>query len=74
MDVAVGHQYEVIRINASCKDSYRQKLLAMGFTPGVRFCALKRAPFKGPIAIRLRGFMLSLRPLEFRCLDLKEVG
>lgn len=41
--------------------AYRRKLLSMGLTPGVEFEILRVAPLGDPVAIRVRGFDLSLR-------------
>lgn len=44
--------------------AYRDKLLSMGLTKGVRFTLLRAAPLGDPIEIDLRGFKLSLRKGE----------
>lgn len=44
--------------------AYRQKLLAMGLTPGVEFTVVRYAPLGDPVEIRVRGFALSLRKDE----------
>lgn len=41
-----------------------RKLAAMGFIPGVSFEVLRRAPLGDPIAIRIKGYNLSLRNEE----------
>ncbi len=43
---------------------YRQKLLAMGLTPGTEFTVVRYAPLGDPVEIRVRGFALSLRKDE----------
>lgn len=43
---------------------YRQKLLAMGLTPGTEFKIMRVAPLGDPIEIRVRGTDLSVRPDE----------
>ncbi|ALG67280.1 FeoA family protein [Beggiatoa leptomitoformis] len=43
---------------------YRQKLLAMGLTPGTAFTITRYAPIGDPIEIRVRDFALSLRKDE----------
>ena len=44
--------------------AYRQKLLAMGLTPGTEFQVLRIAPLGDPVEIRVRGTDLSLRSEE----------
>jgi ferrous iron transport protein A len=43
---------------------YRQKLLAMGLTPGTRLRVVRVAPLGDPVEIKVRGFSLSLRKDE----------
>lgn len=51
---------KISRASRSC----RQKLLAMGLTPGVRIRKERVAPLGDPIQFVLRGFHLSLRQKE----------
>ncbi|OAI19812.1 ferrous iron transporter B [Methylomonas lenta] len=50
---------------------YRQKLLAMGLTPGTEFKVIRVAPLGDPIEIRMRGTDLSLRMDEAAGLNIK---
>lgn len=43
---------------------YRQKLLAMGLTPGTHFVVNRIAPLGDPIELMVRGYGLSLRKGE----------
>lgn len=43
---------------------YRQRLMAMGLTPGVEFELTRVAPLGDPVEIRVRGFAMSLRKDE----------
>lgn len=52
--------------------AYRQKLLAMGLTPGVEFTVVRYAPLGDPVEIRVRGFALSLRKDEADALLVEE--
>ena len=53
--------------------SYRQKLLAMGLTPGTEFSVIRVAPLGDPVAIRVRGTDLSLRRAEVSALRIERV-
>lgn len=57
-----------LKVTGLSKDAanrpYRQKLLAMGLTPGTEFTITRLAPMGDPIEIRVRGFALSLRKAE----------
>ncbi|WP_237152646.1 FeoA family protein [Oryzibacter oryziterrae] len=52
---------------------YRQRLLAMGLTPGVEFAVRRRAPLGDPIEISVRNFTLTLRKNEAAILVLERV-
>ncbi|MEO1002463.1 MAG: FeoA family protein [Cyanobacteria bacterium J06638_7] len=43
---------------------YRQKLLAMGLTPGTEFSVTRHAPMGDPVELKVRGFSLMLRKQE----------
>jgi len=45
-------------------ESYRNRLMSLGLTPGTTFTVQHRAPLGDPIAILVRGFRLSLRQHE----------
>lgn len=44
--------------------AYRQRLLAMGLTPGVEFAVTRVAPLGDPVEITVRNFTLTLRKEE----------
>jgi ferrous iron transport protein A len=45
-------------------ESYRNRLMSLGLTPGTPFLVQHRAPLGDPVAILVRGFRLSLRVHE----------
>lgn len=51
------------------KGPFRQKLLAMGLTPGVTLKVLQVAPLGDPIQIAVRGYTLSLRKIDCQQLE-----
>ena len=51
---------------------YRQRLLAMGLTPGVVFGLKRMAPLGDPIEISVRNFTLTLRKGEASILELEK--
>lgn len=53
---------------------YRQKLLAMGLTPGTHFVVKRVAPLGDPIEIFVRGYSLSLRKNEASVLRVERVA
>lgn len=52
---------------------YRQKLLAMGLTPGTEFSVTRYAPMGDPVEIKVRGFSLSLRQAEANALLVEKI-
>lgn len=52
---------------------YRQKLLAMGLTPGTEFKIIRIAPLGDPVEIRVRGTDLSLRKEEVARLKIERL-
>jgi len=62
-DMNVGDRGRVAKYDHSLS-AYRQKLLAMGLTPGTEFQVLRVAPLGDPVEIRVRGTDLTLRREE----------
>jgi len=58
---------------ASGDRGYRQRLLAMGLTPGAVFSVRRRAPLGDPIEIAVRNFTLTLRRDEAAILQVERV-
>lgn len=52
---------------------FRQKLLAMGMTPGCKLTVMQIAPLGDPIEINLRGFLLCLRRHEAAAIEVEVV-
>ena len=59
-DLAVGDTGRVIGFESGAR-AYREKLLAMGLTPGTEFKLIRLAPLGDPVEIRVRGAAVSLR-------------
>lgn len=71
-DLSCGEHAKVMGF-APGQKSYRQKLLAMGLTPGTQFQLIRKAPLGDPIEIEVRGFSLSLRKSEAQQLKIERV-
>ncbi|OQW90709.1 MAG: ferrous iron transport protein A [Beggiatoa sp. IS2] len=71
-DMAVGETGKIIGFKKGSK-AYRQKLLAMGLTPGTEFKITRYAPMGDPVEIKIRGFSLSLRKEEADLLILEKI-
>lgn len=46
-----------------------ERLLEMGLTPGAAVTVIRRPLFRGPIQVRVRGAVLSLRPAEASAIE-----
>ena len=64
----VGEKGKVIGLSKANR-VYRQKLLAMGLTPGTHFIVNRVAPLGDPIELSIRGYGLSLRKREAAILE-----
>ncbi|MFV1883311.1 MAG: FeoA family protein [Balneola sp.] len=45
------------------------RILEMGITPGVQIQLLRKAPLGFPIEIKVRGYLLTLRESEAKCIE-----
>lgn len=72
-DLKIGDSGRVVGIEKSEK-AYRQKLLAMGLTPGTTFNIIRYAPMGDPVEIQVRGFALSLRKGEANALKVERIA
>lgn len=71
-DLHVGDIAHVVGFEKSFLP-YRQKMLAMGLTPGVEFTVIRIAPLGDPVEIRVRGTDLSLRQNEVAAIRIERV-
>ncbi|PLX69642.1 MAG: iron transporter FeoA [Denitrovibrio sp.] len=53
-----------IIISVHCEGELRQRINDMGLTPGAEVRIVGRAPLKDPVALKVRGFTISLRNNE----------
>lgn len=72
-DLRIGDQAKVVGIEKG-EQSYRQKLLSMGLTPGTGFSVTRYAPMGDPVEIKVRGFALSLRKGEAGALKVEKLS
>lgn len=56
------------------KNPIMLRLMEMGLVPGAPVRVLKRAPFGGPMEIRVGDYRLSIRRSEARHLDVDDAG
>jgi len=68
-ELPVGQRATVIAVRGEAE--VRRRLLEMGFCNGVEVEVLRRAPLGDPIEFRLRGYCLSLRDEQAKCVKVK---
>lgn len=61
----------------SCKvlnitGSQASRLLEMGITPGIDLKIIRSAPLGFPIEVKVRGYLLSLRESEAKCVEIED--
>lgn len=61
-DLAMGQSARIVAINAA--GELGRRIRDMGLVPGASIQVMGRAPLKDPVALRLKGFTLSLRNNE----------
>lgn len=71
-DLPPGSMGEIIGF-AEADQGYKDRLLAMGLTKGVRFTVVRVAPLGDPVELNVRGFALSLRKAEANILKVRRV-
>ncbi|BAE51536.1 Ferrous iron transport protein A [Paramagnetospirillum magneticum AMB-1] len=69
-DMKPGDSARVVGFAKGERD-YRQRLLAMGLTPGAEFSVTRVAPMGDPVEITVRNFTLTLRKAEAAILRAK---
>ena len=65
-DLNPGESAIVVQVDA--KGPIRQRLLEMGFVRGARLKVEKLAPLGDPMELIIKGYHLSLRRVEGRCI------
>ncbi len=69
-DLAPGDRGIVARVEGD--PELKRKVLALGLVPGTELRVERRAPLSDPIAVRVRGFELSLRLSEAAGVQVRE--
>ncbi|HVT90963.1 MAG TPA: FeoA family protein [Tepidisphaeraceae bacterium] len=68
--LATGEHATVLSVNGDVE--LRRRLLEMGFCNGAEVEVIRRAPLGDPIEFRLRGYCLSLRDEQAKCVKVKK--
>ena len=65
-EFAIGEEGKILKIEAEGK--IKRRLFDMGVTPGASVVLKKVAPLGDPLEVTLRGYELSLRKDEAKCI------
>ena len=65
-EFSIGEEGKIIKVVADGK--IKRRLFDMGVTPGASIVLKKVAPLGDPIEVKLRGYDLSLRKDEAKCI------
>lgn len=68
-ELEVGRRGRVVAVNGP--PELRRRLLEMGFCNAARVQVVRRAPWGDPIEFHLRGYHLSLRGEQARCVQVQ---
>ncbi|MDN5342946.1 ferrous iron transport protein A [Oceanotoga sp. DSM 15011] len=64
----VGYSGKIKKLEGNLK--VRQRLLAMGLTPGIEILLVRKAPLGDPLEIKIRNYSLSLRKEEAKYIEI----
>ncbi len=70
-DLLPKERVRVVKVNATTP--LRKKFLSMGLLPGVIIEMVRPAPLGDPIAIKIKGYDLSLRKSEARNITVEKI-
>ena len=68
-----GQEAEVVglRSGTQARQSLRRRLLDLGLTPGTPVKLVRQAPLGDPLAVALRGYVLSIRCADAAMVEVK---
>jgi len=72
IDLKCGESAVITSVGNDCleEECHCLRLLEIGFTPGQEITLLAKSPFDDPLAIAVRGTVISLRRREAECIKI----
>lgn len=64
-DVTVGETVEIVKLNGA--GALKRRIMDMGLTRGTKVFVRKVAPLGDPIELTVRGYELSIRKADAKC-------
>lgn len=74
MELRPNTQLKIVRFKEGAAKLCRHKLLALGLLPGTVFNVLHVAPMGGPVQLKVRSALFSLRRSELDALEVEFHG
>ncbi|MBN1403726.1 MAG: ferrous iron transport protein A [Opitutales bacterium] len=68
-----GSAARIVELAPSCRGFERRRMMDLGLVPGSVIERAEQAPFGGPIAFRLRGVTMALRPAQANMVAVEEM-
>lgn len=69
-DFTVGQKGKITAVLGEGR--VRRRLFDMGVTPGADVTLVKKAPLGDPLEVTIRGYQLTLRKDEAKCVEMEE--
>ncbi|MCX6469124.1 FeoA family protein [Williamsia herbipolensis] len=67
-DLPLGTSAVVSRLCADADPSAARRFFDLGFAPGAEVVAVRRAPMRGPVVVRVAGYEIALRRRQADCI------
>ncbi len=67
-DLPLGRAATVTRLCASADAATARRYFDLGFAPGAEVLAVRRAPMRGPVVLRVAGYEIALRRAQAACI------
>lgn len=68
-EIKPGQECRILKVNIG--GATGQRLLDMGFIPGTKVRVIRNAPLVDPVEFNLRGYNVSLRHSEAKCVEVE---
>ncbi len=68
-----GSAARIVELSPMCRGFERKRMMDLGLVPGSIVERAEQAPFGGPIAFRLRGVTMALRPSQANLVAVEEL-
>lgn len=67
-DLPLGRATTVTRLCVEADATTARRFFDLGFAPGAEVIAMRRAPMRGPVVVRVAGYEIALRREQAQCI------